>query len=159
VSGWYDRVWFSTDGILDSSSIDVGDYYYNLGVPEAGIYSQTNSVVLPVSSIGSYTLFVPTDIYNQIYESNKINNISAPVTVRLLPPLSFNTSPTGTRWTSNGFQMELDGLDGSGLVIYASSNLVSWLPIYTNSTASGTLQFLDSRATNFLHRFYRAVEQ
>jgi len=117
----------------------------------------TPSVTLPASGIGNYTLFAQADLYNWIYESNETNNISSPVTVRLLPPLSFNT--TGMRWTSNGFQMQLDGLAGGGLVIYASTNLVSWTPIYTNPTATGSILFLDSSATNSRVRFYRAIEE
>ena len=77
----------------------------------------------------------------------------------LASPLSFNPSLAGMHWTSHGFQLQLDGLAGSGLVIYASTNLESWLPIYTNPTASGSIQFLDSNATNFPSRYYRAAEQ
>jgi len=66
LGGWYDRVWFSTNGVLDTSSIDLGDFYFNQGVPAGGNYSQTNSVTLPISLGGSYnyTLFVQVDIYN-----------------------------------------------------------------------------------------------
>jgi subtilase family serine protease len=156
---WYDRVWFSTNGVLDANSVYLGDFYFNQTVAPGTTYRQTNTVTLPVSGIGNYTLFVQADIYDWIYESNETNNISSPVTVRLLPPLSFNTSATGMRWTSNGFRLQVDGLAGSGLIIYASTNLVSWTPIYTNSSGTGTIQFLDSRATNFPVRFYRAVEQ
>jgi hypothetical protein len=95
----------------------------------------------------------------RVYELNKSNKISAPVTVRVIPPLTFNNTPAGTKWTGNGFQLQLDGLTGSGLVIYATSNLLTWTPIYTNPTATGSLQFIDSGATNFIHRYYRAVEQ
>ena len=46
--------------------------------------------------------------------------------------------------------------------ILATTNLnvavTNWPPIFTNKVgASGTLQFTDRLATNFLHRFYRAV--
>jgi hypothetical protein len=156
--GWYDRVWFSTNGVLDAHSVDIGDFYFNQSVPAGGNYSQTNTVTLPVNGIGNYTLFVQADIYYYVYESNETNNISSPVTIRLVPPLSFNTSPAGMRWTGSGFQLQLDGLAGS-LVIYASTNLMSWMPIYTNPTASGSIQFIDPHATNFPFRFYRAVEQ
>jgi hypothetical protein len=158
--GWYDTVWFSTNGVLDANSVDAGDFYFNQGVPVGGSYSQTNLVTLPPSLGGTYhyTLFVQVDTYNYVYESNKSNNIAGPVTVRVMPPLVFNASPAGMRWTSNGFQLQLDGLAGS-LVIYASTNLTSWTPIYTNPTASGSIQFIDFHATNFPLRFYRAAEQ
>jgi hypothetical protein len=159
--GWYDRVWFSTNGLLDTHSVSLGTFSISQTVAAGGSYRQTNNVTLPISLGGSYayTLFVQVDIYNNLYESNETNNISSPVTVRFLPPFRFNTSSAGMRWTSNGFQLQLDGLAGSGLVIYASTNLKSWTPIYTNPTATGSIQFLDSNATNFPFRFYRAAEQ
>jgi autotransporter-associated beta strand protein len=88
---WFDRVWFSTNGVLDANSIDAGDFYFNQGVPAGGNYSQTNSVTLPatIGGIYNYTLFVQVDIYNWLYESNKSNNISSPVSGTLildLPP-------------------------------------------------------------------------
>jgi hypothetical protein len=89
--GWYDRVWFSTDGVLDANSTDIGDFYFSQTVPAGGGYSQTNTVTLPISLGGTYTytLFVQVDIFNYVYESNKANNISAPVPGALildLPP-------------------------------------------------------------------------
>jgi len=102
--GWYDRIWFSTNGVLDANSVGLGDFYFNQGVPAGGNYSQTNSVRLPVSGIGGYTLFVQVDIYGWIYESNETNNISAPVTVTLLPP-------NGT--TLTGVLNDWSGSDGN----------------------------------------------
>ena len=90
--GWLDRIWFSINGVLDANSVDLGNFPFNQTVPPGTTYWQTNTVTLPVSGIGNYTLFVQADIYNWIYESNESNNISSPVTVRLLPSLSFNTS-------------------------------------------------------------------
>jgi len=62
--------------------------------------------------------------------------------------------------TNGGFYLGLTGLTGHGnLVIYASSNLVNWEAILTNPPAVGTLQLLESSATNHPCRFYRAVEE
>jgi hypothetical protein len=69
-------------------------------------------------------------------------------------------SANSTKWVANGFSLQLGGLNGSGLVvIYASTNLVSWTPIYTSPPVIGSVQCVDSTATNFPMRFYRAVEQ
>ena len=114
-----------------------------------------------MSASGSYSLFVQVDVNNSIYESNEANNISAgaPGTFTLTQ-LNFNASSAGMRWTNGGFQLQLDGLDGHGpVIIYASTNLASWTQIYTNPSITGSIQFLDSRATNFPFRFYRAAEQ
>jgi hypothetical protein len=54
----------------------------------------------------------------------------------------------------------LDQLSGHGpIVIYASSNLLDWRPIFTNPPLPGSLQFIDSSATNSQVQFYRAVEE
>ncbi len=59
-------------------------------------------------------------------------------------------------------QFDLVGVPGQTAVIEATTNLlsppasISWVPIATNTLdSSGVLQFIDSRATNFPHRFYR----
>jgi hypothetical protein len=56
-------------------------------------------------------------------------------------------------------QLQLDNLGGCAVVIYASTNLHLWTPIYTNPPTTGAIQFLDSSATNYPLRFYRAAEQ
>ena len=62
--GWYDRVWFSTNGALDSLSVDIGDFYINQTVAPTGTYAQTNTVTLPISLGGTYNyaLFVQADV-------------------------------------------------------------------------------------------------
>jgi fibronectin-binding autotransporter adhesin len=62
--------------------------------------------------------------------------------------------------TNDGVWLQLNGTNSLGpTTIYASTNLVSWLPIYTNPAASGPIYYLDAAATNFPLRFYRYVEQ
>jgi hypothetical protein len=158
---WYDRVWFSTNGVLNSHSVALGNFSISQTVAAGGSYWQTNVVTLPMSASGNYTIFVQVDVNNSIYESDEANNISAgaPGTFTLTS-LNFNASSAGMRWTNGGFQFQLDGLAGHGpVIIYASTNFVSWTPIYTNPPITGSIQFLDSRATNFPFRFYRAAEQ
>jgi hypothetical protein len=86
--GWYDRVWFSADGVLDANSTDIGDFYINQTVPAGGTYSQTNTVTLPMSASGTYTLFLQVDVSDSIYEASLSDKVSAPVsgTFDLTPP-------------------------------------------------------------------------
>jgi hypothetical protein len=75
-------------------------------------------------------------------------------------PCAFDTSPSDLKWTSNGFQMQIDGLTGQGpVIIYFSTNLLSWTPIFTNPPVTGSIQFIDSTLTNLPVRFYRAAVQ
>jgi len=55
-------------------------------------------------------------------------------------------------------QFTLSGAAGRTYVVQASTDMINWVPILTNSTpASGLLQFIDSKATNYPARFYRTV--
>jgi alpha-tubulin suppressor-like RCC1 family protein len=84
---------------------------------------------------------------------------SAPIKL-LTPPFVFNTGSTNLLMTTNGLRLQLDGVFATNsVIIYASTNLVGWLPILTNSPATGSVLFLDSSATNWLRRYYRATEQ
>jgi hypothetical protein len=75
-------------------------------------------------------------------------------------PFAFNTSSTSLLMTANGLQLQLDGVFATNsVIIYASPDLLSWLPILTNPPANGSVLFLDSSATNRPQRFYRAAEQ
>jgi len=105
--GWYDRVWFSTDGELDASSTDIGDFYFNQTVPVGGTYWQTNNVTLPMAASGNYTLFVQVDVYNYLYEASLSDKVSAPAsgTFTLTPPdlmpISVVAPPTVTATNSD----------------------------------------------------------
>lgn len=74
--------------------------------------------------------------------------------------LMFNAGLTNLVMTSNGLKLELDSVyAANSVVIFVSTDLVSWLPIFTNPPATGSVLFLDSAATNAPQRFYRAQEQ
>ena len=65
------------------------------------------------------------------------------------------------QWTTNGFLLSLYGTNNIGTtIIYATTNLTTLFePIYTNPPTTNAIQFLDTAATNYRARFYRAVEQ
>jgi uncharacterized repeat protein (TIGR01451 family) len=67
------------------------------------------------------------------------------------PTLSGRMGLTGAK---GGFQLSVTNNSGSTVVIQASTNLLTWVPIYTNQ-APFTFTNLDS--TNFSRRFYRAL--
>jgi hypothetical protein len=57
-------------------------------------------------------------------------------------------------------QFLLNGPTGSQYVIQASSNLLTWSPISTNTIAEAeTMLITDVGAVNQKQRFYRAVRQ
>ena len=63
-------------------------------------------------------------------------------------------------WTREGLTLGLNGTNSYGpTIIYATTNLKIWTPIYTNPPTAHNIQFLDTHSTNLPYRFYRAVEQ
>ena len=55
-------------------------------------------------------------------------------------------------YTNGAFQFSIAGQSGQTNIIQASTNLLNWVPIYTNV---GSTNFTDPSATNYPHRFYR----
>jgi hypothetical protein len=72
-------------------------------------------------------------------------------------PVSFFSGPGGLQFSNGQFLFSLTGLTGQGAVeIDASTNLIQWIPIFTNPSAYGTARIIDSNADNYPRRFYRA---
>ena len=73
--------------------------------------------------------------------------------------LWFDTSPGGLQITNSSLQLRLLGATGLGpVVIYASSDLRTWQPIFTNPPVIGPLEFTDPLASDQPARYYRASE-
>ena len=105
-----------------------------------------------ITNAGAYRL-VASNVYATVVSSNAMLTV-------LRPTVQFDTSAGNLEFTSNGFQMLVKGLSANGqVIIYRSTNLVDWQPIFTNPPVTGTLQFVDPGATNVPAQFYRALEQ
>ncbi len=73
--------------------------------------------------------------------------------------LSFDTSPGSLQMTNGALRMRVLGSSGQAqVVIYASTNLLLWTPIFTNAHPTDPFEYLDLMATNFPQRFYQARE-
>jgi hypothetical protein len=57
------------------------------------------------------------------------------------------------------FRFRFASTPGPTWIIEASTNLVDWISLATNSAPNGLFEFVDSDATNFQRRFYRSVMQ
>jgi hypothetical protein len=62
---------------------------------------------------------------------------------------------------SNGFSFNVSGVSNQTVVVESSPNLTnaSWTPLQTNVLSDVPIAVLDSAATNFSSRFYRAHTQ
>jgi uncharacterized repeat protein (TIGR01451 family) len=76
--------------------------------------------------------------------------VIATVAVSTPPAIVPHLAATG----SHGFQLSITNDGGASIIIQASTNLISWVPIFTNISPF-TFTNLDS--TNYQQRFYRAL--
>ena len=67
-----------------------------------------------------------------------------------------NLLPSQCRMTNGGFQLRMLKPASSNCVVEASSDFIHWTPIYTNSSGSTNISYLDGAATNLSQRYYRA---
>ncbi|MCU0785444.1 MAG: Ig-like domain-containing protein, partial [Verrucomicrobia bacterium] len=146
------------------------------GTPSAGILANDTDAdgdaltALLVSNVshGSLALnpdgsFTYTPISNYFgsdsftYRAYDGSATSAVATVSLTildnTPLSFSSAGM----TADGFELHLSGPMVSTYVILASTNMLDWTPISTNSALTGSVVFTDTEAKNFSQRYYRAT--
>jgi|GEM_PF-1826560 len=58
--------------------------------------------------------------------------------------------------TNGGFHLQMQKPASSNCVVEATSDYIHWAPIYTNSSGSTNISYLDSDAANHVTRYYRA---
>ena len=116
------------------------------------------------------TLLQNTDSSGKATFGNLSFNAAGSKTLRATSPgltsslsVPFQILPLiGLQPTNTGFLIQLNGSNISSTVtIYASTNLANaaaWIPIYTNPPTNGSVQFLDTAATNYSRRFYRFTQ-
>jgi uncharacterized repeat protein (TIGR01451 family) len=103
------------------------------------------------SSPGAYTN--EARVYAAVNDPNPDDDASGAVLLVsgvVTPPQLTPVYGTGP----NGFQFSVSGSTGNA-VVEASTNLVNWIPIYTNLIP---FTFTNTDSTNFPMRFYRVVQ-
>jgi len=78
---------------------------------------------------------------------------STPAVLLLNGPLRVNTCSM----SAGAFTLQIAGTAGGTYIIEGSSNLTSWIPLFTNNTANGIISFTDTNAGLFTGRYYRAI--
>jgi hypothetical protein len=83
---------------------------------------------------------------------------SSPLAVQRTP-LRFDTSPEAFGLTPEGLRLRLTGAAGlSPVVVHATTDFLSWEPVYTNPPVIGAFELFDAGITNRPQTFYRASE-
>ena len=120
--------------------------YYTLD----GSLPTTNSLLYS----GAFNLTSNATVSANAFEAGFNNSVAASA-LFLVQPLSFISEG----FTNQQFQMSLAGLTGSNYVLEASTDLLNWIPISTNTASTNYFHLIDPNATNFPRRFYRILEQ
>jgi len=169
------------------TNVTIGNSVTSIGEGAFWVCTSLTNVTLPnsVTSIGYGAFYACTKLRNLLFQGNAPSlgddvfigvNPAAVVyyyvgttgwgatygglpTMMLNLPLVFVTTNGGFGFTNRQFVLTLTGPTGSNVVISASTNLQSWVPLLTNQLSGGTLRFTDAFATNYLRRFYRAKVQ
>jgi len=66
------------------------------------------------------------------------------------------TNGTGLTFSNGFFGFDVTAATGQTVVVDGSSDLVTWLPIGTNTIGPGIVPFIDSRSEAYSNQFYRA---
>ena len=148
--------WYFNGKKLTNSQASV----LNVVVPLVGTVSTLTVNNINTSLAGTYSIMaknsagsVMSSNATVIVLSSVVSNVVSTVTNTV------NFVSSAVKLTTSGFKLQLSVPVGSNVVIHASSDLSHWTPIYTNSSATGTLTFTDTNALHVTSRFYRAVIQ
>ena len=108
-----------------------------------------------VPASGSTFPIGTTTVTNAAYDScGNSTNGTFTVTVRPLPtPLSFTTGLILT----NHFAVTISGATGQVFVVQTSSNLLDWIPLFTNTLLGSPTNWTDPNAFTNNYRFYRTL--
>jgi streptogramin lyase len=98
-----------------------------------------------------YPFGIAVDAKGSVFVADQDNN-----TIRIgFPPPAILTAPPPFGVNAGQFGFNLTGPTAQLAIIQASSDLQTWLPIWTNAFGPGTLLFTDPQAATAPARFYR----
>jgi sugar lactone lactonase YvrE len=96
-------------------------------------------------------LGVTVDNMGYVYVTDTLNNVIR----KGYPALAIKSFGPNLGFSNGKFGFNLMGLAAQSVVVEASADLMSWLPVWTNSFA-GALNFVDPQSGAYSNRFYRA---
>jgi uncharacterized delta-60 repeat protein len=157
----------ASSGIVVSNTLPASATFSSAVGTQGSSVQIGSQVVWTVGSLGTnagakLTITVKPTAIGSIYNSARVTasttdpnpdddfaSVTVGVSTVSAPILSGSASST------NGvFKFTLTGTPGASYIVQASTNLVSWLPVYTNISP---FTFTDTTASNSPSRFYRAV--
>lgn len=134
------------------------------GLRRVLVYSLTNALIAP-GAVVWVSFAVPTNAPDGVVPLALSGSIMAQVSGKRVQPLE-ETDGAVTVWSGGSFlaltresgdQMRIlfQGIEGRRYVFEASTNLVQWVVLETNTVTGGTTSYLESDMSLYPHRFYR----
>jgi BspA type Leucine rich repeat region (6 copies) len=147
-------------GCSDLTSVTIGNSVTSIGDEAFEFCSRLTNVTFhgnaPVlaSAADGYNVFsdaaAGATVYYYYGTSGWSSTYGGLPTVELFPPL---VGSIGVQ--SSHFGFTITGAIGQTITVEASTNLVNWQPIWTNTLSGVSTYFTDAQGTNYRQRFYR----
>jgi hypothetical protein len=147
-------------GCSDLKSVTIGNGVTSIGDEAFEFCSRLTNVTFhgnaPVlaSAADGYNVFsdaaAGATVYYYYGTSGWSSTYGGLPTVELFPPL---VGSIGVQ--SSHFGFTITGAIGQTITVEASTNLVNWQPIWTNTLSGVSINFTDAQGTNYRQRFYR----
>jgi sugar lactone lactonase YvrE len=102
------------------------------------------------SDAGDYTVVI-TSPYGSVTSAVATLTVTIPST-----PPQIISSDASFGFLTNQFGFNIGGAFDQTIVVDGSTDLVNWIPLFTNTSAGSPFYFSDPASTNFPWRFYRA---
>jgi alpha-tubulin suppressor-like RCC1 family protein len=140
--------------LLTSGTLGKGRAAYQWQCNGTNILGATNAALVIDSASWSNS-----GVY-QVVVSNVLGVVMGqPISLTVHTPLQFDRTVLGYSPGNGSMRMRLFGSCGiNPIVVYASTNLSDWHPIYTNVPSMGPIDFIDAQSQGRQRRFYRAAE-
>jgi hypothetical protein len=117
--------------------------WYANGAPLACNASQLSIPSFQSTNQGFYTVVI-SNAFGAVTSSPALLLLNTPATI----------SSYGV--VNGAFSLQISGAIGTNYVIEGSSDLLHWIPLFTNNALTGSLNFTDTN-TDLVCRFYRGV--
>jgi hypothetical protein len=121
--------------------------YYTLD----GSLPTTNSMLYS----GPFNLNTSGTVMANAFDAGYVNSVAVSGSFTIVPPLNNFFAPA---FLPNGsFQAEYWAPAGQTYVLQASTNLVDWISLSTNTPSSAPFNWVDPGAVSIPYRFYRVI--
>jgi len=119
-----------------------------------------NGVLIPEAVSATHTLndvqSAQAGAYSVVVSNAAGTAVSADAVLAVQGADSMRFAST-ERMTDGAVRLVLTGVPLENTVVEASTDMVTWEPIFTNSVPSGQIEITDADAANYPARYYRAV--